>query len=459
MTNKFFNLPIEEKNRRREIVRDWLCKPGNNFCTMPYAHMAVESDGAVRPCCMGKPLNINVSGKTMNEVFESKERSDFVDSFDRNEQHSSCSVCWQDPLNKFNTRVKFSSTDEMMPITEAVMNGATPERKLKWLEIKPGNRCNLKCRICGVHNSSMWTKDYHAGNQYMHSELDNFEPVPFKESEEFKYTQKCEWIDEPQIWSDIQGLDEVTMIHFMGGEPFMVPEHFQLLENLVNDPRIDTSKTTIRYNTNGTYRPNDEQIALWRKFLRVIFLVSIDDFGPRFEYQRKLAVWDEVKYNLAKFRSLARESWSEEEGVWKFVAIIDPTVSIFNIWNVGEIADEFARLGHTLNIDMNHFVTGGWNDCRILPKSIKEIITEKHKDHENAWVHQALRYLNQDPLPNKLHDVTLFYKNMMYQDARRNERFVDLWPELYHLLTSYVNWDRVYQWGELKETKYEQKNT
>ena len=29
----------------------------------------------------------------------------------------------EDPLNKFNSRVKFSSNDEMMPITEAVMNG------------------------------------------------------------------------------------------------------------------------------------------------------------------------------------------------------------------------------------------------------------------------------------------------------------------------------------------------
>jgi len=66
--------------------------------------------------------------------------------------------------------------------------------------------------------------------------------------------------------------------------------------------------------------------------------------------------------------------------------------------------------------------------------------------------------MNQDPLPHKFHDITLFYKNMMYMDARRNERFVDLWPELYHMITQYVDWEKVDQWKELKETKYEQKN-
>ena len=59
------------------------------------------------PAVWVKPSDINVLRKTIGEAFTHKERSDFVDSFDRNEQHSACNVCWQDPLNKFNTRVKF----------------------------------------------------------------------------------------------------------------------------------------------------------------------------------------------------------------------------------------------------------------------------------------------------------------------------------------------------------------
>ncbi len=459
MTSKFFDIPDDQKQIRRDKVREWLMQPNNNFCSLPYAHMAIEANGAIRPCCMGKPLDVNISGGTIADAFTSKVRSEFVDSFDRNEQHESCKTCWQDPLNKFNSRVKFSSNDEMMPITEAVMNGEKPKRKLRWLEVKPGNRCNLKCRICGVHNSSQWTKDYHAMTEFMRHEMEGYKPTKFKDSTEFEYTQSCEWIDQPQIWSDITELDEITMIHFMGGEPFMVPEHLDFLQNLVDNPAIDTSNIFIRYNTNGTYRPTEENIKLWHNFHRIQFLVSIDDFGPRFEYQRKLAIWEEVKANLQYFKQLAGNSFNKAKDVWQFSTIIDVTISIFNIWNVGEIADYFGELGHPLVPDMNHFVTGGWNDCRVLPSDIKKVITNNHKDHPNEWVQQAIRYMNQNPLPNKVHDITLFYKNMMYMDARRNERFVDLWPELYHLITSYIDWNKVNQWKELKETKYEQKNT
>ena len=108
----------------------------------------------------------------------------------------------------------------------------------------------------------------------------------------------------------------------------MVPEHLDFLQNLVDNPAIDTSNIFIRYNTNGTYRPTEENIKLWHNFHRIQFLVSIDDFGPRFEYQRKLAIWEEVKANLQYFKKLAGNSFVKEKDVWQFSAIIDVTISI-----------------------------------------------------------------------------------------------------------------------------------
>ena len=459
MTTRFFKLNEHEKEQRRNEVQDWLAKPGNNFCAMPYAHMAIESNGSVRPCCMGEPFDYTVAGGTIDDALNHPIRKEFIDSFDRNEQHKNCDVCWKDPSNRFNARLKFSTNDDMIEYTEKVMNGAKPTRTLKWLEVKPGNRCSLKCRICGVHNSSQWTKDYWASAQYLSSENEGFVETKFKDSKEFKYTQSCEWIDEPDIWADVKSMEGIQMIHFMGGEPFMVPEHFQLLQALVDNPDIDTSQIYIRYNTNGTYFPTQENIDLWSKFLRVLFLLSVDDIEEKFEYQRKLAHWDQVKENLIKFKELQENSWDNHSEVWKVRAKIDPTISMFNIWNLQEISDEFHRLGHPVDKRMNHFVTGGWNDCRILPKPIKEIIADRAKDTKCSWVKQGISYMLQDPLPNKRHNITLFYKTMMYQDHLRDEKFVNLWPELYHLITPYVEWSKINQYHKYKETKYEQKNT
>lgn len=453
--NRFFQRPFEEKEQRRAKVREWLAT--NNFCAMPYVHMAIEANGSIRPCCMGKPLDTNIAGRTVEEAFNDPIRQEFVDSFDRNEQHPNCNACWKDSAKgKFNTRIKFSSNDEIIEYTESIMEGAERKRELQWLEIKPGNRCNLKCRICGVHNSSQWTKDYYSVAQYLNTENDGHTPVSFKESEEFKYTESCKWIDDPEFWTDVQGLEQLNMIHFMGGEPFMVLEHFQMLEEMVRNPNIDTSKTVLRYNTNGTYFPTAEQQDILRNFFRVVFLVSVDDTGKKFEYQRKGASWEEVKSNLIKFKEL--QEWNRVKQAWQFSSIIDPTVSMFNIWNVGDIAKEFEELGYKLDSDNNHFVTGGWNDCRYLPQEIKDHIKEIHKDNDHPWVNQALAYMDSKPIKHHIHDITLFYKVMMYVDHLREEKFVDLWPEYYHMITQHINWSKITQYNNYKETKYEQKN-
>ena len=68
MTTRFFKLNEHEKEQRRNEVQDWLAKPGNNFCAMPYAHMAIESNGSVRPCCMGEPFDYTVAGGTIDDA-------------------------------------------------------------------------------------------------------------------------------------------------------------------------------------------------------------------------------------------------------------------------------------------------------------------------------------------------------------------------------------------------------
>lgn len=455
---KFYSLDPDEKRRRRDKVMEWLAEPGNNFCTMPYVHMAIEANGAIRPCCMGKPLDLNIDGLSIQEAFNHPTRKEFVESFDRNEQPANCNACWKDEVNRYNARLKFSTNDEIIQYTEKVMNGEKPEPNLQWLEIKPGNRCNLKCRICGVHNSSQWTKDYFSMAEYMKSEEDDFKPTKFKDSEQYKYTQTCEWIDNEDFWNDIQGLDELNMLHFMGGEPFMVPEHFTLLRKMIENPAINTKNIKLRYNTNGTYWPTTEQFEIWEEFYRIELLLSVDDVGAKFEYQRKQANWDEVRENLIKYKRLQKNSWRENEQVRKYNCRIDPTVNIYNIWDIGKLSEEFAELGYEMDELQNHFVTGGWNDCRVLPQNIKDIITEKHKDYTNGWVVEAIKYLNTPKIKHPFHNITLFYKTMMYQDHLRNERFVDLWPDLYHLITPHIDWSKINQYGNFKETKYEQKN-
>lgn len=447
---------------KQKILEKWLLEPGNNFCTVPYTHMAIESNGDIRPCCMGKELTdengqrLNINNKTINEALNHPVRQKFIDSFDKNQQHPACQACWGDNT-RFLNRVKFSLQPQVIDITEQAMMGQRPERKLQWLEIKPGNRCNLKCRICGVHNSSSWTKDaYHlnnwfatAGHDFNRSDYSS----NFKKSEELEYTKQCEWIDQENFWTDINGFEEIRLIHFMGGEPFMVTEHFQLLQALL-DRGIDTKNITIRYNTNGTYFPNNDQLDILNKFGKKQVHLSIDDVGKRFEYQRKLAIWDQVKQNIEKFVSMKNQSWSIQ---------VDPTVSIFNVWYLKEIETEFLKLDLALSRYNNHFVTQHRHDARVLPEKLLNATIKRCEQGNTPFLNNVVEFLK-TPMPkqyNKATELHDFFDGTSFLDHARNEKFQEVFPEWYDRLEPYltktINSDKYQQYYErLKQD--EQKN-
>jgi len=463
-------------NNRRETITDWLLEEGNNFCAMPYVHMAVESNGDIKPCCVGSSLKntagevLNINGKTIDQALNDPTRHKFVASFDSNHKHPACKVCWGDN-NKFLNRIKFSLQDQVIDYTESIMNGADRNRQLMWLEIKPGNRCNLKCRICGVHNSSSWTKDAYQLNRHMsHYNIENgfvtddkkikkHPIVPYKQSPEIALTKQCEWIDQESFWTDINGFEEIKLIHFMGGEPFMVPEHFQMLEEMIARG-MDTSKISIRYNTNGTYYPNPKQIDILQQFSQIQVLLSIDDIGKRFEYQRNLAVWDQVRENLVKFFE-ARETMN-----WQ--CNLDPTVSMYNVWYIEEIEEEFNKIGFVCHVN-RHFVNQHRNDCRYMPEAVKQKVLAKYKDSTSPWVQSVVEYLELSPpvLPDDTEygvdqEFHNFWAGNNYIDYIRKEKFAEVFPEWYSLLGFHLNslekeQDYTSYTREIKN--YEQKDT
>ncbi len=427
MRKTYANYPQYES--RKEEVIEWLMNDGQNYCALPYTHMAIESNGAIKPCCQGTPFkNVNIKNKTISEVLQSPERQIFIDTFDRKLKSSHCKSCWNDP-GKHNMRISASTSFDTIQTTIDAMEGKPSgrERSLKWLEIKPGNRCNLKCRICGVHNSSQWTKE-----AYEYEKSQNKSYAEFKNSKEFEYTMNCDWVDDKNFWKDVTSLDEVQKIHFMGGEPFMVPEHFTMLEKMIEHKKIDNNNIVIRYNTNGTYFPTLEQIKIWKQFNRVIISISIDDVNERFEYQRSLASWVDVKTNLIKYKKLSKEMKSN----W-FYATLDPCVSIFNVWWVDEIEKEFSSLGYTFEFPHRHFASSGSYDARILPEQIKQHLIKKYKN-KSPWQHSVAEFLeSKSPYDDTAINETL--EKIKFFDSMRKENFKQINNTLYNEIRKHSN--------------------
>jgi MoaA/NifB/PqqE/SkfB family radical SAM enzyme len=229
-------------------------------------------------------------------------------------------------------------------------------KDLKFIDFKLGNICNLKCRICGSWSSS----------QYAAEEI----KYNVKEADYHKQMMKDgAWPRENgEFWNSVQNvIGGVRYLEFTGGEPFMIREHFQLLQSIV-DQGI-AHQVEIHYNTNGTIYPEQGE-HIWKHFKTVEIAFSIDALSERFEYQRTNAVWSEVTKNISRFRELKNQ----------YPNIIQlqvcSTVNVYNVCYLEELANW---------IDQQEFDFVYWNvlqepyflSAATMPDSAKELAIQK----------------------------------------------------------------------------------
>tara|TARA_B100000424_G_scaffold82247_2_gene61613 strand:- start:2058 stop:3305 length:1248 start_codon:yes stop_codon:yes gene_type:complete len=409
---------------RRDRVKQWLIQENNNFCALPYTHVAIEANGDLLPCCMGKTLTdekenkINLKNNTLETIIKSKARKKMVESFNKNLQFSNCNACWQNK-SIHSPRVNYSTNPETIEFTEKAMRGELLFPKLTWLEIKPGNRCNLKCRICGTHNSSSWADDVY--NIW-------YENKNIKETSLYRYMQDCNWITDPHKWKFGDSLNDIKTIHIMGGEPFMVPEHLTFLKNLTE--KIDTSKVKLWYNTNGTFPITKKYLDIMKKFEYIVIGCSIDDIGLRMEYQRKNANWTNVVNNINQFYDIQRKNNN-------FNIIIDLTTSIFNVYYIDEIYDAMLNKKWVFPSNHHHYVDHHDSpyNIRTLNFSQKQKIKDKlfkSKLQSTNLIKNIINFMEKDLWTEEIEKLRR--TNIIKLDKIRHEKFNTIFPEMAEIL-------------------------
>jgi MoaA/NifB/PqqE/SkfB family radical SAM enzyme len=197
-------------------------------------------------------------------------------------------------------------------------------KPLMFLDLKLGNICNLKCR------SGSWSSSQFAAEEIQWTALHER-----KQTYAYQMLRAGAWPQEnQQFWNQIDScLTDIRYIEFTGGEPFMIKEHFEMLQGIVD--RGIAHQVEIHYNTNGTHYP-EEAVEIWKHFKTVEIAFSIDDLGARFEYQRTNAVWSEVVLNIDRFR-LLREDYPNIQ------LQCCSTVNVFNVRYIDQLAQWIAQ--------------------------------------------------------------------------------------------------------------------
>lgn len=380
----------------------------NNFCILPWTALEVQPNGTVKPCCMYKDTLKKSNGQeyliqkdTMTDIWKSTELQDIRTRFLSGTQPRGCHRCWMEELSgKESKRIRDNKKYKQHLTDEVIFN---EDNQPKYLDLKLGNICNLKCRICSPQYSSKWI-----------SERKKYDLIDGIHQE----YERLDWPEKSKLfWDNIESiLPHIEHLDFTGGEPFMIQEHFDLLER-IKEKKL-AHRISIHYNTNGTQLPMNALKNIWPHFKSVDIHFSIDGLEKHFEYQRHPAKWDLVKENLYIFK--------EHESKQLTLSICH-TVNVFNIFYLPEFLKWADSIKYSVYLNSLHEPKHYNVTC--LPYTHKIEIKNKLEKSDIDFS-QVINFMMQPTNPKYYNQLL---KEIKRTDIVRHEKFESVFPEMQKL--------------------------
>jgi hypothetical protein len=433
--------PIELTGREEFLLKD-----SKTFCIYPWIHLHAYPTGEAYPCCqaeMGVGQVGNCREKTLAEIWVDKPMQDLRANMLSETPSPACQRCYEQEESGFFSGRLSANKHHGHQIKKLE---TTPFEMTYW-DVRFSNLCNLSCRSCGHIFSSSWHKDQKKvilKSYWQAVRGESWPAEPPETMEEFRglpdsvkneltndfggeiiqhleYTKTLPILNyagrtETDMWEQLlPHLDYVEQIYFAGGEPLMMEEHYNILEELERRGRFDV---TLIYNTNFTHvRLKDRWVFdYWKKFKSVAVGASLDAMGPRAEYIRKGTDWDTVERN----RQLMLETCPNVD------FYISPTLSIMNAWHLPDFHRNWVERGLIKAQDLNINILQDPVHYRIdiAPAEYKQRLREKFQEHID-WLSP------QDPLQRA---TVGFESAINFMIATDNSKLIGKFWDKTHLL-------------------------
>jgi sulfatase maturation enzyme AslB (radical SAM superfamily) len=218
------------------------------------------------------------------------------------------------------------------------------------------------------------------------------------------------------MWTQLEPhLDYVEQIYFAGGEPLLMEEHYNILEELVKRKRFDVR---LIYNTNFTHTDlkGRSVFEYWRQFDSVAVGASLDGMGHPAEYIRKGTKWYDVVQNRHKMIATCPQ----------VDFYISPTLSILNAWHLPDFHREWVAAGLIRAQDLNVNILQDPAHYRIdiATAEYKQRLEEKYLKHL-SWMS------DRDPLQRATQG---FNSAITFMNATDNTQLIDsFWRKTHEL--------------------------
>jgi len=397
----------------------FLLTESKTFCIYPWTHLHAYPTGEAYPCChaeMKYPVG-NCRKNTLEEIWQDTPMQQLRQDMLTETPNLACGRCYEQEDNGFFSGRRSANKHHGHHVKKLETN---PFEMTYW-DIRFSNLCNLKCRSCGHIFSSQWYQDQAklAGGDWK------------DRNTVLNYAGRTEL----DMWEQLEPhLDYVEQIYFAGGEPLLMEEHYNILDELVRRGRFDVR---LIYNTNFTHTDlkGRSVFEYWKQFKSVAVGASLDAMDARAEYIRKGTDWAVVEQNRRDMIEICPQ----------VDFYISPTLSIMNAWHLPKFHRAWVEQGLLQPQDLNVNILQDPPHYRIdiAPDSYKEKLTVYYRDHIN-WLEKAgdplgratqgfqsaIQFMNST---NNTHLIDTFWRKTHELDDIRRENIMDVIPELAEL--------------------------
>jgi pyruvate-formate lyase-activating enzyme len=434
-----------------------MIKGEKTFCPIPWIFQAVRSNGDIRVCCQANVTKnrgvvrkedgtaYNAGVDDLSEARNAQLMKDIRKNMLSSKWSEECGRCRQEEENKLTSRRQYERVQWKFSIVDA-LKSTKPDGSIdvnksptRYYDLRFGNFCNLKCRMCGPSDSNAWFEDWlklTGKNTFR----DTSGEITIEEVNGKLCAADFDWPSSEMFWTQLENnIEYMEHVYFAGGEPMLIERHYEFLQKCIDSGYAE--KIMLEYNTNGTTLP-PRVVKLWTQFKEVRLGVSIDGMGSVLEYQRHPVKWTKVLKNLKTIDELPKN----------IKAWIAFTVTAYNVEHMIDFMKWKLEKSNFVKINSSaikpiityHVAHNPPHlNIRVLPDEYKQEITQKFEDfvlwvaeknYDRKYVIAAesvkngvCNYMNSESY-NEQWDEFLNYTYSL--DKIRNESIIEVVPSL-----------------------------
>lgn len=370
------------------------------FCSLPFTEIFLGPDGGVKTCCSAFNTIGSLHTNTIDEILQGPIATDIRQHIINEKWHPSCKQCKQQESQ--NVRSERASDLELFQTTHGTVDNSF--FKLKRLDLRWSNTCNLSCTYCYEYFSSKW------------AQIKGIKVNTIKDKNENSLFLMIE-----------NNIDSIENISMLGGEPLLQKQNHRLVDTITDDRMfyiLTNLAVPLETNTIAQKLINEKNTQ-WG--------VSFETVGDRYEYVRHGASWNLFVNNVDYIQEKTNNTLD-----------VHSLYSIYSAFNLVEFY-EFIQEKKINTVLWNLLESSGENSSASVLKlspELKQRAVEEIELCEKLFpnapgINSLLTFKQNLKLKTKITNNSFIkeidsLENMYLKN--KILKFSDLWPSVWELL-------------------------